>query len=103
MYSSKIYYGDTRVNIKELIEANQKGIIKLEYYGTKKVVQDEFVEYGIEVVKKEYKNSSFTQEVNNVNNIAENEKELEELVSILKRNKVTPVGLEDIISDLVRK
>ena len=103
MDSSRIYYGETRVNIKELIETNRKGFIKLEYYGTKQEIQNEHTGYGIEIVKKEYINRDFVEEINNINNITNDEKQIEEIISILKRNKVTPMGLEDVISDLVRK
>ena len=99
MSSSKLYYGETRVEIKELIESNRRGFIKLEYYGTK-LIEEEFVGYGIEIVKKEYINKNLTKETNSVNNVAETEEELEEMIRLLKRNKVTPIGLEDIISDL---
>lgn len=102
MNSSKVYYGETTVNIKELIESNKKGFIRLEYYGIKSIVEEKFTEYGIEIVKKEYANKNLIKETNNVTNIAENEEELEKIIEVLKRNKVTPIGLEDIIKDLVR-
>ncbi len=103
MESFKIYYGDARFNISELIETNKKGLIKLEYYGTKNVLSENDIEYGIEIVKKEYKDKQFFEEVNTVNNIAQNEKEMEDLIMLLKRNKVTPIGLEDVIGDLAMK
>ncbi len=103
MECSKKYYGDETVNLRELIEANRKGFIKLEYYETKTVIQDQFIEYGIEVIKKEYINEQFIEEIQDVENITENEREIEEMISILKRNKVTPMGLEDTISDLVKE
>lgn len=103
MDSSRIYYGETIVNIKELIETNRKGFIKLEYYGTKQTIQNEHTEYGIEIVKKEYINKDFVEEINNINNITNDEKQIEEIISLLKRNKVTPMGLDDIISDLAKQ
>lgn len=103
MESSRIYYGETIVNIKELIETNRKGFIKLEYYGTKQTIQNEHTEYGIEIVKKEYINKDFVEEINNINNITNDEKQIEEIISLLKRNKVTPMGLDDIISDLAKQ
>lgn len=102
MESSKIYYGETIMNIKELIETNRKGFMKLEYYATKEVIENEHTKYGIEIVKKEYINKNFIQETNNINNVTNDEKQIEEIISVLKRNKVTPIGLDDIISDLVR-
>lgn len=104
MESFKTYYGAVNVNIKDLIETNQRGFMKLEYYGTKKIIQNKFVEYGIEIVKKEYVNNCFKEETNKVNNIAESDIELETLIELLKRNKVTPMSLENIIYDLaIRK
>ncbi len=103
MESFKVYYGEARFNNSELIETNKKGLIKLEYYGTKNVLQENNIEYGIEIVKKQYKDKQFIEETNSVNNIVQNEKEMEELIMLLKRNKVTPIGLEDVIGDLARK
>lgn len=103
MDSFKIYYGEARFDSRELIETNKKGLIKLEYYGTKNVLQEDSVEYGIEIVKKEYKNKQFIEESNSISNIVQNEKEMEELIMLLKRNKVTPIGLEDVIGDLAKK
>lgn len=103
MDSFKIYYGEARFGSRELIETNKKGLIKLEYYGTKNVLQEDSVEYGIEIVKKEYKNKQFIEESNSISNIVQNEKEMEELIMLLKRNKVTPIGLEDVIGDLAKK
>ncbi len=102
MNSSRIYYGETTINIRELIESNRKGFIRLEYYGIKSTVEEETTQYGIEIVKKEYANKNLIKEKNNVANIAENEEELVEIITTLKRNKVTPIGLEDIVKDLVR-
>lgn len=103
MDSFKRYYGEARFNGRELVETNKKGLIKLEYYGTKNILQEDIIEYGIEIVKKEYQNRQFIQESNSVNNIVQNEREMEELIMLLKRNKVTPIGLEDVIGDLVNK
>lgn len=101
MENSRTYYGEALVNLEELVETNKKRFIKLEYYGTKQVTQDKFNEYGIEVIKKEYINNQFVEEIRNVNRITESKRELEEIISILKRNKVTPIGLVDIVKDLI--
>lgn len=103
MESFKKYYGEARFNVSELIETNKKGFIKLEYYGTKNVLQEDSVEYGIEVIKKEYINKEFTEEKNAISNVSENEEDMEKLIMLLQRNKVTPIGLEDVIIDLAKK
>ena len=51
------------------METKRKGFIKLEYYGIKRVTDNQVTEYGIEVIKKEYINKQFIQESSNVNNI----------------------------------
>lgn len=103
MNSSKIYYGEERVGVKELIECNEKSFIKLEYYGTRKVAKDKFIGYGVEIVKKEYRDNNLIKESKKISNITGNEGEMIELISILKRNKVTPIGLEDIIGDMLKE
>ena len=56
--NSKVYYGNTFLDTKELKENNIKNRIELEYYRTKKrkncFLREDTESYGIEIVKKEY-------------------------------------------------
>lgn len=102
MQFSRKCYGEININAKDLIESIKSRLMKLEYYGLQHIVSNEFTEYGIEIIKKEYINNQFSEEKNSINIVAENEEKLEEIIMILKRNAVTPMSLEDVISDLYK-
>ena len=55
--NSKVYYGNTFLEVKELKDSNIKNRIELEYYRTKKrknhFLRENSETYGIEIVKKE--------------------------------------------------
>ncbi len=81
--------------------------IKLEYYkniDTKEkggcIYNSSF---GISVVKTEYIPDNTTIETKDVKNICEDEKKIEDLLSIFKEMEVTPVAVEEIIQDLGRE
>ena len=106
MHNSKAYYGGTFLGKEELKEANIKHRIELEYYTIKNYInkdtQDEFATYGIEIVKKEYKEEKVNMESSNREYISNNADKVIEIIETLKRHKVTPIGLNDVLEDLLR-
>ena len=74
--------------------------IKLEYY--KIVSNEENVDfkYGMEIVKIEYKNGEINIENSIAKNITNNEKQADEILTIMKNNEVTPIGMQDVLMDL---
>jgi len=105
MESSKIYYGGKVLNEEELKESNIKNKVELEYYSIKRSgkVEEEGTAYGIEVVKKEYKGGGLEIEANQMENISSNGDKINEIINLLKRNTVTPYGLEDTMEELVKR
>lgn len=101
MNTFKTCYGMTYFDEKDLKEAKINHIVELEYYKTKNNVQNEF-EYGIEVQKKEYINDNIIIEKNKVENISNSSDKVIEIINTLKRHKVTPVGLNDVLEDLLK-
>ena len=58
--------------------------------------------YGIGIVKK-YKDTKKEKiESREINNILLEEKQTEKLLKILINNKVTPIALDDVLTDLIR-
>lgn len=98
----KTFCGEEVVNAKELIEADVKRFIKIEYYETKQILNNEFTIFGIEVVKKEYKNKLYIKETANIENVTEHEEEIKNIINMVKRNKVTPISLENIVDDIIK-
>ena len=87
IYSKKLY-GIEYLSNKEQEESN---IYKLEYYKIKEE------KYGIEIIQK-YTNEK--TENREINGIEQNEEQIDNLLNMLKRNKVTLGEVEYILEDL---
>lgn len=101
MRSLGIYYGDTLLDENE---SNNK--IMLEYYrvektATRSINQKTF--YGITIVKKEYKRDGIEFEKNCIERISTNENKIGNIIETLKKNKVTPIALNDVLADLLKQ
>ena len=95
---TKRLFGRTVIDSSDSEEIDDK--IELEYYETSNLVEENGRKYGIEVVKKEKGNKKFNIESKIVNNISNEEKHINNLLKILMLNKVTPISVDDIISDI---
>ena len=98
MEYKKSLFGRTVIDSSDSEEIDDK--IELEYYETSNLVEENGRKYGIEVVKKEKGNKKFNIESKIVNNISNEEKHINNLLKILMLNKVTPISVDDIISDI---
>lgn len=76
--------------------------IGLEYYKT--IVDiDNSAKYGLEIVMRQYASNSTNIEAKHIENVTNNEKFADLILEDLKKYHVTPVALEDIAYDLVKK
>lgn len=96
----KTFFDGVFISSKHLEEAGIKYPIKLEYYKTS---GEENVEtkYGIEVVKTEYLDGNVKVETKEIKNVTNNLEEEEKILTLLKNNEVTPIGVEDVLQDLL--
>lgn len=96
----KTFFDGVFISSKHLEEAGIKYPIKLEYYKTS---GEENVEakYGIEVVKTEYLDGNVKVETKEIKNITDNIEEQEKILAILRNNEVTPIGVDDVLQDLL--
>ena len=101
MQHSRTYYGETFLENTDLEETNIKNRIKLEYYTTKQTKEEKDV-YGIEVIKKEFKSNGLDTEISSINNISNSSQKVIEIINTLKEYKVTPIGLNDVLEDLLK-
>ncbi len=97
----KTCYGMAYFDENDLKETKINHRIKLEYYKTDRVSEDE-CEYGIEIQKKEYINDNIIIESNNMDNISNSSDKVIEIINTLKKYKVTPIGLNDVLEDLLK-
>ena len=101
----KVFYGDTFIEREILLEAGIQHPIKLEYY--KIINEDELTSkdrenYGIEIVKTEFLEDRVNVETKEVANITSDEAKQNNILRILKNNEVTPIGLNDVLQELLQ-
>ena len=101
MQHSRTYHGETFLEEEDLAETNIKNKVQLEYYTTKQTNQKKDV-YGIEIIKKEFKTNGIDTEMSSINNISNSSQKVIEIINTLKEYKVTPIGLNDVLEDLLK-
>lgn len=100
MEYQKSFFGRTIIDSSDSENINDDERIEVEYYETHNLTEKHGRKYGIEVLKRNQKKEKFNIESKIVNNISNEEKEINKLLEILMINKVTPVSVDDVISDI---
>lgn len=103
----KTFFDGIFISKEHLNEAGIKFPIKLEYYKTtreesSKIARENENKYGIEIVKTEYREGNVRVETKEINNVANNIKDQEKILTLLRDNEVTPIGVEDVLEDLLK-
>ena len=73
--------------------------IKLEYFKTVEDEENVRAKYGVEVVITEFIQGKVNIESKRVENISNRESEIDEFLTILRDNEVTPIGIQDAIDE----
>ena len=99
----KTFFGGKFIEKEKLTEAGINYPIKLEYY--KRINEDQFIKkenakFGIAVVKTEYIPNNTKIENKEITYLSNDEQKVDEILSLFKENEVTPIGVEDVLSDL---
>ncbi len=78
-------------------------LIQLEYYKIcNNLANKENVKpYGIGIIKKSCNEIELNIEQREFNNIFKNENEVNKILNLLLKNKVTPIALKDVLEDYV--
>ena len=102
----KTFFGSTFIDREKLEEENINYPIKLEYY--KIINEDELnknnaTKFGINIIKTEYIKENTKVEEKSIKYISNDEQKINEILDVLKQNKVTPISLEDIIIDFSKQ
>ena len=99
----KKFFGEIFID-KNLLEKEEiEYPIKIEYYkriNEKEIINKETKKYGIDVVKIEYLKDDIKIETKEIKYLSNEEEKVDEILTILKRNVVTPIGTEDVIKEL---
>ena len=101
MKNLRNYYGITLLD-----NENSSNEIILEYYKNKKHTLNKAklkTIYGITIIKKIYENGELKLEKNCIKNISTNENKIRNIIEVLKTYKVTPIALNDVLTDLLKK
>lgn len=102
----KTLYGSTFINKQQLKEEGIDHTIKLEYYkiiNMNELEENNKEKFGINIVKTEYMKNDTKIEEKEIKYLSNDEQKVNNVLNILKRNKVTPVCIKDIILDLSNK
>ena len=98
----KNFFGSIFINRDELREVGIDYPIKVEYYKIineeEKIKQNRLI-YGIQIIKTEYKDKIGVEQ-QKIEHITNDENEISRILSIMKENEVTPIGLEDVILEI---
>ena len=96
----KNFFGSIFINRDELLEAGINYPIKVEYYKiTNELEKENKLLYGLQVIKTEYKDKIGVEQ-NRIEHITNDESEITKMLSLIKENEVTPIGLEDVIIEI---
>ena len=93
----KKFLSEIFVDDKELRNNNIEYPIKLEYYR----IMSKENKYGIEIIKKEYRKETIKIENEKIINITKDKKFINDLIYKLKENLVTPIGLKDVVREII--
>lgn len=102
----RTFFSSTFIKKETLKEARIYHPIKLEYYkiiNEDEMIKQERAKFGIHVVKTEYKKEDIKVENKKIQYLSNDEKKIEEILNILKENEVTPITVEDVLSDFSKK
>ena len=100
------FFGGIFIEKKKLEGEGIRYPIKLEYY--KRINEDEIIKkenpkYGITVIKTEYIPNNTKVERKDIKYLSNDETKINNIYKIFKNNEVTPIAVEEIISDLSKK
>lgn len=98
----KSFFGSIFINRDKLEEAGIKYPIKVEYYkitDEDKREKENKLTYGIQVIKTEYRDKIGVEQ-NKIEHITNEEKEINQMLGLIKAGEVTPTGLEDVIIEI---
>lgn len=98
---TKKFYGGLFIDRQKLSSEGINYPIKVEYY---KICDDsenkEIIQYGLEVVKTEYRTENVNIENETVLKVTADEKRINQILDKLKLNEVTPVVTRYVLEDM---
>ncbi len=98
----KKFYGGKFISKERLFNEGINYPIKIDYYKICDNTENkEITQYGLEIVKTEYKTEKINVENEQVLKVTKEEKIIDNILEKLKKNEVTPIIAKYIVEDLV--
>lgn len=102
MHNLRTFFGKTTINNEDAEQANFDRMY-LEYYknvNEREIKKDE-KPYGVTIIKKTQIGKILEIKEKEVKNILNRENDVDNILKLLVEYKVTPIGLDDVLQDLV--
>lgn len=102
MHNLRTFFGKTTINNEDAEQANFDRMY-LEYYknvNEREIKKDE-KPYGVTIIKKTQIGKILEIEEKEVKNILNRENDVDNILKLLVEYKVTPIGLDNVLQDLV--
>ena len=102
MHNLRTFFGKTTINNEDAEQANFDRMY-LEYYknvNEREIKKDE-KPYGVTIIKKTQIGKILEIEEKEVKKILNRENDVDNILKLLVEYKVTPIGLDDVLQDLV--
>lgn len=102
MHNLRTFFGKTTINNEDAEQANFDRMY-LEYYknvNEREIKKDE-KPYGVTIIEKTQIGKILEIEEKEVKNILNRENDVDNILKLLVEYKVTPIGLDDVLQDLV--
>lgn len=102
MHNLRTFFGKTTINNEDAEQANFDRMY-LEYYknvNEREIKKDE-KPYGVTIIKKTQIGKILEIEEKEVKNILNRENDVDNILKLLVEYKVIPIGLDDVLQDLV--
>ena len=91
------FFAGIFIDKEKLEENNIYYPIRLEYYKIRNIEN----EYGIEIVKTEYREGFIKFENDAITKVTKEEDKINSIIYKLKENLVTPIELRDVVSEMI--
>ena len=98
----KKFFGGTFIEKEKLQKEGIFHPIKLEYYKIESEDKKK-LKYGLEIIKTDYYQETVNIEKSEIRNITNDENSIQKILEILKENDVTPVGVEEVVKEILVK
>ena len=102
----QIFYNSTFISKEHLEEAEINHPVKLEYYkiiNEDEMIKGEKAKFGIGVIKTDYVGDNVKTEKEVIKYLSNDEKQIENILNVFKKNEVTPIGVKDVITELSKQ